>query len=206
MASERSAVASTPWRRAASVVACALLIAACQSTTRVGDRYYENGRYPEAAAAFQAYLASNPSDNEEVARTLYRLGVILATPQSPAYDPERSLVLLERLITDYPGSPHAAEAQLLRALQIRANQLDEELQQDRIRLVELEVDLTERELELDSLRGRLREKEEQVTALQNSIPPLRIEIRTLIRELASKERKLEQLEQLKAIDLDQPPP
>ncbi len=50
------------------------------------------------------------------------------------------------------------------------------------------------------------DRDGQILTLQNSIPPLRIEIRELVRELASKQQELEQLERLKAIDLDQPPP
>ena len=178
----------------------------CQSTTRVGDRYYEAGRLPEAEAAYQVYLDSASGDQEQTLQTLYRLGVIYATPGSPVYDPGRSVEVLEALLADYPANPWAPEALLLRNLQVQIGDLGAELTGDRVRLAELEVDLAEREQELAALEAEVGERDEQIEALQESIPPLRIEIRNLIRDLATKQEELEQLERLKAIDLDQPPP
>jgi len=182
------------------------VLGGCQSTTRVGDRYYQNGRYVEAAAAFQAYLDADPSDKAKITHTLYRLGVIFATPGSRAYEPRRSIDVLEQLIADYPGSPYTAEAVLLRNLQLKISDLRAELAQTRVRLTELEVDLAERASKLDALEQQVDEKDEQITTLQESIPPLRLEIGHLIDALAITEQELEQLDRLKAIDLDQPPP
>jgi len=182
------------------------ILGSCQSTTRVGDRYYANGRYPEAAAAYQVYLDSGTSDKDQTTRTLYRLGVMFATPGGSMYDPDRSLEILDQLLSVYPGSLHAAEARLLRNLQVEIRDLEQELTGDRIRLTELAVDLAERESELADLEQQVGDRDDQILALQDSIPPLRIEVRELIRELASKQQELEQLERLKAIDLDQPPP
>jgi hypothetical protein len=172
----------------------------------VGDRYYANGRYPEAAAAYQVYVESGTSDKDQTTRTLYRLGVIFATPGSSTYDPQRSVEILDQLMSVYPGSLYAAEARLLRNLQVEIGNLQQELTVDRVRLTELSVDLAERENELAVLEQQVGDRDGQILTLQDSIPPLRIEIRELVRELASKQQELEQLERLKAIDLDQPPP
>ena len=204
--SDRLIAVVTHCGRLGAGIAMVWIVSGCQSTTRVGDRYYENGKYPEAAAAFQAYLDSNPTDKEQRMRTLYRLGVIWATPGNAAYEPQRSLDVLQSLLTQYPGSAYSGEAALLRNLQLKIRDLDDELTAERVRLAELEVDLAEREGELASLDRELVEKADQIQTLQESIPPLRVEIRGLIRELASKEDELEQLERLKAIDLEQPPP
>jgi len=182
------------------------ILGSCQSATRVGDHYYANRRFPEAAAAYQVYLDSGTTDKDQTTRTLYRLAVIFATPGSSAYDPQRSLEILEQLIGIYPGSVYAPEAMLLRNLQLEIGDLEAELTHDRVRLTELEVDLTERERELAGLEQQVGERDEQIAALTDSIPPLRIEIRELIRELSAKQQELEQLERLKAIDLDQSPP
>lgn len=183
-----------------------LWVAGCQSTTRVGDRFYESGKYPEAAAAFQSYLESEPSDNDQIARTLYRLGVVLATPGSSVYDPQASVETLDSLLRTYPGCTYVPEATLLRNLQLKIVQLEKEMTHDRERLAELQVDLAQREAEIAGIALEIGAKNDQIEALQESIPPLRVEIRQLIRELATKEQDLEQLERLKAIDLAQPPP
>lgn len=189
-----------------ALLATAWILGGCQSTTRVGDRYYADGRYPEAAAAYGVYLNSSPTDKDQTTRTLLRLGVIYGTPGSPAYDSQRSIEVLEHLLSSFPGSMYAPEAVLLRNLQLRIVDLAAELTEDRVRLAELEVDLAEREKELSSLELQVGERDDQIEALRESIPPLQIEIRNLIRELASKQQELEQLERLKAIDLGQPPP
>lgn len=196
---------STRWGWPWGALGMVWILVGCQSTTRVGDHYYANGRYPEAAAAYQVYLDSGTTDKDQTTRTLYRLAVIFATPGSSAYDPQRSVEILEQLVGVYPGSLYAPEAMLLRNLQLEIRDLEAELTRDRVRLTELEVDLVERERELAGLEQQVGERDEQITALMDSIPPLRIEIRELIRELAAKQQELEQLERLKAIDLDQPP-
>ena len=198
---------SPGWRaRFGALLLVTSILGSCQSTTRVGDRYYANGRYPEAAAAYQVYLDSGTSDKDLTIRTLYRLGVIFATPGSSTYDPHRSVEILDQLLNVYPGSLHAAEARLLRNLQVEIRGLEQELSGDRVRLTELVVDLAERESELAVLEQQVDERDDQIVALQDSIPPLRSQIRELSRELSSKQQELEQLERLKAIDLDQPPP
>jgi len=181
-------------------------LVACQSSTRLGDRYYANGRYAAAAAAYQVYLEADSTDKEQTTRMLFRLGVIYGTPGSSVYDPERSLEILDQLIDGYPGSPYNLEAVLLRNLQLSIQDLERELTADQVRLTELQVDLAQRESELADLGVQVDERDAQIVTLQESIPPLRIEIRELIHELASKQEELEQLERLKEIDLDQAPP
>lgn len=189
-----------------ALLCAVLLLGACQSTTRVGDRYFEGGRLAEAAAAYQVYLDSNSGDSDRVSLTLYRLGVIFASPGTSVHDPERSIDTLNRLIRDYPENRYATEAVLLRDLQERMLGLDAEVTAGRVQLSDLEIEMAERERELRSLQDRLEEKEARILALQESIPPLRIEISNLIHELAAKQEELEQLERLKAIDLEQLPP
>ncbi len=182
-----------------------LAICGCQSVSHVGDRYYAKGRLPEAAAAFEVFLDSSPGDDEAAARTLYRLGLILGSPTSGAYDPERSLAVLERLINDYPGSAHARDAEILAGLQRQVVALQRESEAMHSRLEEVEAELGERLSHIRSLEERVSATDQELAQLRESIPPLEGEIRTLIRQLAAKERELEQLEQLKAIDLAEPP-
>ena len=189
-----------------TTIVMAAVVGGCQSTTRVGDRYYDGGRLAEAAAAYQVYLESNRGDAERASQTLYRLGVIYASPGSSVHDPRRSIETLNRLLQQYPGNRYTTEALVLRDLQQQAIELESEVAADRTRLAELEADLVERERELRSLAGQIEEKEGQILALQESIPPLRVEISDLIHELAAKQAELEQLERLKAIDLYQNPP
>lgn len=194
------------WSRLWAVAFLVLLAGGCRSTSRVGDRYYANGRYPEAAAAYEVYIDSGTSGKDQTNRTLYRLGVVYATPGSSVYDPERSVEVLDRLLESCPDCSLAPEALLLRNLQLQVVDLSGELRADQMRLAELEASLAERQAKMAGLELQIGDRDEQITALQESIPPLRIEIRELIHELASKHEELEQLERLKAIDLEQPPP
>ena len=183
-----------------------LIALSCQSTTRVGDRYYEKGRFPEAAAAFEVYLESAPGDDQEVVRTLYRLGVIYAMPGTRVEDRGRSIEVLERVQQEFPGSPYAAEARLLQGLQEGLAALEADAAKVGREIEDLEAVIVRREERLRALEEELDGREEEISTLADSIPPLEARIRILAQELRDREEELEQLEKLKAIDLREPPP
>ena len=181
-------------------------LTACHSTTRVGDRFYERGRFKEAAAAYEVFLDSEPGHSELAARSLYRIGLIFAMPDSDSYDPVQSIVVLDRLISEFPNSLYAIDARILRDLQQQIVRLDDQSAELRQLLAAAEEALAERRTELATLLQSLDQRDLEIQALQSSIPSLEGEIRTLIRQLAAKEQELEKLEQVRAIDLADAPP
>jgi chromosome segregation ATPase len=185
----------------------ALLISGCHSTTSfVGDQYYESGSYDQAEAAFVTYLASDSVDGETASRALYRLGVIYATPTSSLHDPARAVESLEQLISRYPESPYTAEAVLLRNLILQAPELERERLRQETALQELKAELaacTDEIFVLQKERGR---ESARLSLLEAKIPVLEAEIVALTEQLQAKESELEQLDRLKAIDLEAPPP
>lgn len=188
-------------------VGLVLLSISCQSTASlVGDQYYESGRYPQAEAAYVNYLESSSADEEVASRALFRLGVIYATPKSPLHDPERSIEVLELLATTYPESRYTSEALLLRNLLLQPLELAPERKQELLQVEELRSELTRRQSEVFLLQKQLSVKEGELTDLRESIPPLEAQIQDLLEQLKAKELELEQLDRLKAIDLEAPPP
>lgn len=179
-----------------------LLAMGCSSSKRIGDYYFESGRYVEAEAAYQVYLENEPEDARRIARSMYRLGVIYALPESPLYDPERAAEILDRLLSINPGGPYSSEAELIRHLQLEVVRTRDELAGDRQRIADLEQELELLEIELEETQAELGEGAEQVETLSQQIESLRGRIRGLSGELATKEQELERL---KAIDLQQPP-
>ena len=179
-----------------------LLVLACSSAKRIGDYYFESGRYVEAEAAYQVYLDEEPQDARRIARSMYRLGVIYALPESPVYDPERAAEILDRLLSINPGGPYSSEAELIRHLQLEVVRTRDELADDRLQIQELEEELELVELELEETQVELGEGAEQVETLTQQTESLRRRIRGLSGELATKEQELERL---KAIDLQQLP-
>lgn len=189
------------------VVLSVQLLISCQSTSSfVGDQFYESGDYAEAEAAFVEYLESSSTDGEVAGRALYRLGVIYASPKSSMYDPQRSIKVLDKLVSTYPGSPYTPEAMLLRNLLLASGELELERQQKQLQLQELEAGLVSLQKDIFMLQKQLGVKEGQITELQQSIPLLEAEIQHLLEKLEAVELELEQLDRLKAIDLESPPP
>lgn len=189
------------------VVLSVPLLISCQSTSSfVGDQFYERGDYREAEAAFVEYLESSATDGEVAGRALYRLGVIYASPKSPMYDPQRSIEVLDKLISTYPRSAYTPEAMLLRNLLLVSGELELERQQQQSQLQELEAGLVSLQKDVFMLQKQLGVKEGQIAVLQQSIPLLEARIQDLLEQLEAKELELEQLDRLKAIDLDSPPP
>lgn len=185
-----------------AILGLPLSVLACSSSQSVGDQHFESGLYVDAAAAYQAYLDNEPRDARQVARSMYRLGVIYGLPESPLYDPERSAEILDRLLKINPGGPYSSEAELIRQLQLQVVETREELAMDRQQIEELQGELEWMEVELEQARAELGEGAEQVATLSQQIESLRARIRVLSGELATKEQELERL---KAIDLQQPP-
>ncbi len=162
------------------------------------DRYFEAGQYELAARAHEADPSPAPSD-----RTLFRLGLVYALPQTPVYDPTRARASLEALRARFPASRFRTPGRVLLALLTELTRL------------ETEVDMEQ--FQLDSLRVTLREIQEGHQALRQGIANqdrelerLRRELRRLEDELADKSltvRRLEsELERLKSIDLGRPSP
>ena len=184
-----------------------ILAISCQSTTSfVGDQYYDKGRYSEAEAAYAGYLESSSTDRAVSSRALFRLGVIYATLESPMHDPQRSVEMLEQLVARYPECSYAAEATVLLDLLLETGDLALEVQQLQSQLTQLEEDLAARETNLFVLQKQLGVKEGELTEVRKGIPPLEAQIQELVRQLEEKESELEQLDRLKAIDLESPPP
>lgn len=192
-----------PWQ----VVPLVLLLVSCQSTTSwIGDQYYESGRYTEAEAALVEYLESSFTEDEVASRALFRLGVIYATPEISLYDPLHSIEILEKLISSYPESSYASEASVLRHLLLQSQELEVERREVQLQLEELESELARRHSEVFMLQKQLGVREGQITELQQGTPPLEAQIQDLLGQLEAKELELEQLDRLKAIDLEAPPP
>ena len=195
-------------RSAAGLVTLILLsTVACQTTTSfVGDQYYESGRLPEAEAAFVEYLESDATDAETASRAMYRLAVIYATPANPAYDPQRSIEMLDRLVESHPQSRFTSEAMLLRRLLSRSGEEEARRAELVAQIKHLESEIERRETDLYLLQRELGVKEGELTQVVASIPPLEARIEELTDQLEAKEQELEQLDRLKAIDLESPPP
>lgn len=186
----------------AAILCSTLSVLACSSSKSVGDEYFESRLYVDAATAYQAYLDNEPRDARRVARSLYRLGVIYALPESPLYDPERAAEILDRLLRINPGGPYSSEAELIRHLQLEVVKTRDELAMVRQQIEELRGELEAAELELEQTQAELGEGAEQVETLSEQIASLRGRIEVLSGKLAAKEQELERL---KAIDLQQPP-
>ena len=198
---------SERWRTAGWVWPWILMLVSCQSTTSyVGDQYYEEGDLADAEAAFVKYLGSDSVNADTASRALYRLGVIYATPRSSLYDPDRSIEVLEELVTTYPESPFSPEAMLVRGLLLQARDLNLAREQAESHLAELEIELAAHQAEVFTLQKEMGVREGRITQLEASIPPLEAQIRDLTEQLRAKESELEQLDRLKAIDLESPPP
>ena len=100
-------------RRSLAVLALAALLAGC-ATSR-GDRLVAAGRIEDAAAAYEkasggAWWWSSSDGSFEAA---VKLGVLLASPESPLYDPAAARHIWEGVAGRGAGTPWGLEAELL---------------------------------------------------------------------------------------------
>lgn len=168
-----------------------LVLAGC--ATAEFDRYFEEGRFDEAARAFEADSALHEQE-----RALYRAGLIHGLPESPAYDPDRARRELERLLTLYPRTEYREEATRLLALLLEVARLERAME-DRMRETRSLSD------ELEAVRARTEELDRQLSERERDAAVLRRLAERLDAQLREREAEIEdlrrELERLKEIDL-----
>lgn len=159
--------------------------------------HFEAGRYAQASSAFEENASLHDQE-----RALYRSGLMHAIPDSEVHDSERAREDLEQLLELYPESQHRGEAKALLGLLSVMTGLEEELEaadaearrQER-ELADLRAQLADRNDELGEARGELRERERRYRELESELVDVAERLRTVRNEM----------EQLKEIDLGQPP-
>lgn len=83
---------------------------------RIADAFYDQERYEEALSYYREFAELHP-DNEKVPYTVFRTALSYVNQsESPNRDQtatREALVALDRVLTEYPTSPEAAEAEAL---------------------------------------------------------------------------------------------
>jgi hypothetical protein len=177
-------------RTSIRVIATAGAIAsmwACAS--RPFDRLLSEHRWADAA---QLFAGDSTLVNDEQA--LYSAAVLFGSPSRPTYDPERARTLFQRLLTNFPNSKYASDAQDRLAL------LDEALRArtGTARVRELEA----RVAELTAQQVRLRAELDSAQGLSDASKKSTARLEADVRERDEQLRALRlELKQLKEIDL-----
>jgi hypothetical protein len=163
---------------------------------RLAETRAQAGAHTEAVVLFEE--AARGPGSPFVDRALIGLTRSLCNPDYLGRDLRQAYVVADRLVRDYPNSPHAAEARawrdLLLAYLVRGRELDR-------RTMELE----RQTLELERLRGVERALERRTRDLQQRTQELErlrsadLELERRTREL---QRQVRELERLKQLDLD----
>lgn len=165
----------------------ALALAACATSTRVGNEAWRSGRWTDAAYAYESArtAAVEPRDAD---RLLLRLGLIYLEPATPMYDETRARERLGELVTRHPDSPYRGEAQVILEL------LDARDDAER-RLGALREQVGSLADERASAAAGLKTRDATIAALRASLAETQAELA----------RAREALEQLKRIDLQRRP-
>lgn len=163
-------------------------MSACASS-RPFDRLLSERRWAEAA---QLFAGDSTLVNDEQA--LYSAAVLFGSPSKTTYDPERARTLFRRLLSTFPASKYASDAEDRLAL------IDEVLRArtGTARVRELEARIAELTAQQVRLRAELDSAQAQSEALRRSTARLEADVRDRDEQLRA--LRLE-LKQLKEIDL-----
>lgn len=138
--------------------------------------------------AAQTFDADSTLMNDE--STLYSAGVLFGSPSRPTYDPERARTLLQALLTRFPNTRYAADAQDRVALLddvLRVRTITSRTRELEARIAELTAQQQRARVELDSvlaandglrrsaarLDADLRDRDEQLRALRLELRQLK---------------------------------
>ncbi len=188
--------------RAVLLILVSTLVGSCASVERQADDLFAAGEYAQAAQAYEAYLESDPDFTPAVSRALYRLAVTYGSSSSALYDPERSLALLQELLSGDPDGEYSLAARVMLQQQKEIVSLSAVMTSRRDLIQTLIEDLARLQDDLSRTESEIGEKNETVQALSVRIEHLRSEISRLSQQLSEREAELEGL---KEIDLEVPP-
>jgi len=181
-------------------LACAWWLCACASGgARIGDRYFDEERYVEAAAAYESYLDEGVPNRADEALTRFRLGLIYARAFEPTFDPERAVLMLEESLELKPDSHYELQARVVLELSQNVATLQSQVEARKGRVETLFAEITAMQERIERAEGRAGKREIEVESLSKQVAKLRSEIGTLMIQVEEKEQELERL---KAIDLD----
>lgn len=189
--------------RTALILLISTLVGSCATVVnRQADDLFSAGEYVRAAQAYEAYLGSDPEVGPETSKALYRLAITYGSASSSAYDPERAVSLLQRLLSEDPNGEYSLAAQVILQQQKEIVSLSAVVTSRRDLIQTLIADLSNLQEDLAKTESEVGERNETVQALSARIEHLRSEIARLSQQLSEREAELEML---KEIDLgDQP--
>lgn len=105
-----------------------------------GEEYFASGKYAEAARAYDNFLRNNPpAENQD--RALFRLAIAYAIPGSPIHNWQRALVLFKRVLSLFPKSPLALQADFILGLQAEVDKLRADVREREDRIKQLTTEL-----------------------------------------------------------------
>ncbi len=103
------------------------------------EKSFEAGDYASAARSYETYLGAGIADNRD--RAMFRAALAYAFTRAPAESAGQYKTLLQSLVTQFPGSPYAAPANLILNLQTQVETLQGSLndQQAKVRTLTEEL-------------------------------------------------------------------
>lgn len=159
-------------------------VVGCASNLHRGDRFFEARAYRDAVASYEKALYSGEAGSN-LERVLYHLALVYGLPESPVHDESRARKFLEELVGRIDSGPYRSQAaKILELEDLEARLLDEA---DRRR-----QEITELEAEAVALAWKADERQSTADELRRALELLGAEISEC----------REQLEKLKAIDMD----
>ena len=187
---------------AAAVAGAWCLWACASSSARIGDLYFEQGRYVEAAAAYESYLSAEVPNRADEALTRFRLGLIYARASESSFDPMRAVAMLEESLELEPDSAYQLQARVVLQLSRSVATLQSQVEERKGRVETLFAEISAMQELIERAEGQAGKREIEVESLSQQIAKLRSEIDSLMSQVEEKEQELERL---KAIDLDPEP-
>ena len=159
-------------------------LAGCASNLRQGDRFFEARAYGDAVTSYERALHAGQVGSH-LERVLFQLALVYGLPESPVHDERRARELLGELVGRVGSGPYRAQAARILELQELEERLREEAGRRRQEITELEAALLALSWKADESHS--------------DIDELRLALGRLGKEISDCR---EQLEKLKAIDMD----
>jgi tetratricopeptide (TPR) repeat protein len=145
------------------------------SNLELGDRYFNEGDYARAIAAYTDYLEEGPSLPGRD-RALFHLALAYELPESSVHDSALATMYLRELLAQYPDSPMRPQARLLLESRKEIERLQSEIGSREERIGELTQQmgqLEQNQAELEKLRIDISQREQRIQQLAQELERLK---------------------------------
>lgn len=123
-----------------------------RSTLKEANDLFNRGDYKASMMKYEQVMEKYPDPGDQA---LYEMGLLYAYPWNEQKDYQKSIACFQKILTDYPGSPHKLNCEVMISLAHNVTLRDKRMNTKQTQLELMELDLKTRDDQITELKRKL---------------------------------------------------